>query len=110
MNTPTQQQKTLAIAKYIFGEDNVKISLGDTRDGSSNNIVYFKNGVATNFNPYKDGNDSQKVQDFFRLNAAWSIKRKWDSYNNYASILANNSDLKTAIADCAYQVIMESEK
>lgn len=103
----TQQQKTLAIAKDMYGVDSVKVSKAGV-------VLRLKpSGIWTIFNPFTNAEDSQAVQEFYKLGmhpleqyGTWFV----GTYEHDKSPSATHKDLKTAIAECAYQVVMEKSK
>nr|BDD47740.1 hypothetical protein 3 [Piscirickettsiaceae bacterium] len=112
---PTQLEKTLVIAKAMYGESQLKLK-GDECSGDVITISRWYDKVKNNwlffeeFNPYTSAEDSQAVQEFFRAIVLPTELDKWEVRIRFTAnepILTINKDLKTAIADCAYLVCKE---
>lgn len=99
----TEHEKTLLIAKAMFGEENVSV-------GKRSGRVFCNKTNRIVFNPYQDGNDSQAVQEFFNIATHPTSFDRWEAKQvlNSGSITVSE-DLKTAIADCAVLVILEKK-
>ena len=105
---PTQHQKSLAIAKAMYGEKKVH----DCCDFDGNCYVEVDGLPFERFNPYINAQHSQAVQEFFKLDATYNESTdEWFSY--YGDTISDciiSKDLKTAIADGACLVILENKK
>ena len=105
---PTQLEKTLVIAKTMYGDASVNATdqvLLPTESG--------QHGIRV-FNPYTSSEDSQAVQEFFKRYFYLIYENgKYKPINCHDSprfIFNNgNKDLKTAIADAAYLACKEKE-
>ena len=107
---PTQHQKSLAIAKAMYGEENVH----DCCDFDGNCSIEVDSLPFEKFDPYINAWHSQAVQEFFNINVeCHGNVKEWEcsaDLDNAPSEHIYNKDLKTAIADCAYLVVLENEK
>ena len=102
MTNPTQQQKTLAIAKAMYGNTAVEVNaLGEVLLP----IEVGQHGKRP-FNPYTSAEDSQAVQEFFKINTEFG--GEYVTANTQFRLQVKTAlDLKKAIADCAYEVVKE---
>ena len=100
----TQHEKTLVIAKAMYGEKKVH----DCCDVDNNNYIEVDSLPFERFNPYINAWHNQAVQKFFKIATHPTSFDKWEAKQilNPASVTVNK-DLKTAIADCAYLVCKE---
>lgn len=98
----TEREKSLLLAKKMYGED--RISPIYKEDG----MMTYVFSLGKCFNPYKDGNDSQSVQEFFGIEAAkqnYDGEKEWFCQTPTSNAISHSSDLKTAISDCAIKII-----
>ena len=106
----TQHQKSLAIAKAMYGEENVH----DCCDFDGNRYIKLDSLPFEKFDPYINAWHSQAVQDFFKVCTQYlrgtDFIQAWVGNELDDPIYTQNKDLKTVIADCAYLVVMENEK
>lgn len=105
----TEFDKCLLIAKAIYGTLNVQALNGC--------VLYRKLAFDrfSLFNPYTNAEDSQAVQDRFKLDTAYlPEKQQWLAMESSFTWVVEekntdtyNKDLKTAVANCACLVILE---
>ena len=98
MTNPTQHEKTLAIAKAMYGNTAVEVN---ALDEVLLPIEVGQHGIRP-FNPYTSAEDCLAVQEFFKIDADWE-NNEWNAYHTKAGY-GIDKDLKTAIADCAYEI------
>lgn len=114
----TEREKSLLIAEKMYGKENVRTPLRANRTEKGVRKIEVNRKLSTTgtitgwliFNPYKDGNDSQAVQEFFKIDTCYH-----DVANGYWAYTCHedeefNASLKTAIADCAVRIIMDKNK